>query len=332
MSFIRLLALSYLAWAAVFVVTLILVAQLPLPANVAAGNGAPVQTSTNVARVDLAPPVVETGTPQSRAVARLDLAPLAPAGGPSEPPAPAQLPDDTQRTASGFHIPDPPPLDAPIFNRAQFAAAQLGAELTPEMVRNFDLFLYVSKADRGPSSQHMYVFEKQHAGDLKLLYDWRVSTGREQPEVNARGEHTVSTTPSGYYQLDPDRMHSNFHSVDWNEDMPDAMFFSWVQGGVRTGLAIHAATGRDIARLGRRASPGSVRLAPENAALLFDLVRGRYRGQAPRFAFDQDSQTMSNRGQFVHDRAGGLLMADGYRVLIRIENYGGSDGIGAALF
>ena len=62
------------------------------------------------------------------------------------------------------------------------------------------------------------------------------------------------------------------------------------------------------------------------------MIRGRYRGQVPRFAFDQDSQTMSNRGRFMRDSAGDLSMSDGYRVLIRIENYGGSKGIGAALF
>jgi hypothetical protein len=338
MSFIRLLALSYLAWAAVFVVTVILVAHLPLPGDLAAGNNTAFQTGRNamrpppdktqsraVARLDLAPLASGPGP-----VARLDLPPLAPLAGPPEALAPS--PENTQQTASGFHIPDPPPLDAPIFSRSQFVAARLGAGLTPEMVRNFDLFVYISKADRGPFSQRMYVFEKQGSGDLNPLFDWPVSTGREQREVNARGERAVSTTPAGYYELDPDRMYPKYHSNDWNEDMPDAMFFSWEQEGVRTGLAIHAATGRDIDRLGSRASPGSVRLAPENAAILFDLIRGRYRGQVPRFAFDLDSQTMSNRGRFMHHPAGGLSMADGYRVLIRVENYGGSYGIGAALF
>jgi hypothetical protein len=333
MSFIRLLALSYLAWAAVFVVTVILVAHLPLPGDLAAGNGAAVQTGGDA----MQPPPNKT---QSRAVAlldlapvaRLDLAPLVPMAGPPEPLVPAPSPENMQQTASGFRIPDPPPLDTPIFSRSQFVAARLGAVLTPEMVRNFDLFLYVSKADRGPFSQHMYVFEKQSSGDLNLLYDWPVSTGREQREINARGEQAVSTTTSGYYELDPDRMYAKYHSDEWNEDMPDAMFFNWEQDGVRTGLAIHAATGRDIDRLGSRASPGSVRLAPRNAAILFDLIRGRYRGRAPRFAFDEDSQTMSNRGRFMHDSAGGPIMADGYRVLIRVENYGGSYGIGAALF
>src|SRR5215469_16677566 len=106
MSFIRLLALSYLAWAAVFVVTVILVAHLPLPGDRAAGNGAAVQIGRNamqpspdktqshaVARLELAP------------VARLDLAPLAPLAGPPEPSVLAPSTENTQQTASSFHIP-----------------------------------------------------------------------------------------------------------------------------------------------------------------------------------------------------------------------------------
>ncbi len=62
-------------------------------------------------------------------------------------------------------------------------------------------------------------------------------------------------------------------------------------------------------------------LAPENARILFNLIRKDYRGPVPRFAYDRDSQTMSNQGKFMHDSAGNLKMADGYRVLIRIENY-----------
>jgi hypothetical protein len=75
-----------------------------------------------------------------------------------------------------------------------------------------------------------------------------------------------------------------------------------------------------------------VHLAPENARILFNLIQRGYRGPAPRFAYDYGSQTMSNQGQLMHDRAGNLKMADGYRVLIRIENYGGNADTVAALF
>src|SRR5579863_891144 len=69
MSFIRLLALSYLAWAAVFVVAVVLVAHLPLPGNAGGGTDAPVARTSA-----LAPP--PAGKPDVRKVARLELAPV----------------------------------------------------------------------------------------------------------------------------------------------------------------------------------------------------------------------------------------------------------------
>jgi hypothetical protein len=113
--------------------------------------------------------------------------------------------------------------------------------------------------------------------------------------------------------------------------MPDAMFFNWEREGLETGLAIHAASGDDVNRLGSRASAGCVHLAPENAAILFDLIRNHYRGPVPRFAYNEKTQTMSNQGVFMHTRSGALKMADGYRVLVRIEDYGGNDVV-AAMF
>ena len=101
---------------------------------------------------------------------------------------------------------------------------------------------------------------------------------------------------------------------------------------LQTGLAIHAATGRDIEKLGDAPAPAACIWRRKMRRLLFNLIRGRYRGSVPRFAYDTGSQTMSNQGQFMHDRAGNLKMADGYRVLVRIENYGGGDDAMAALF
>ncbi len=223
-------------------------------------------------------------------------------------------------------IPAPPPLSqAPRpGNRADAAALRLKASLSPEMAQNFDLFIFVSKADRGPLAQRMYVFTRD--GDhLKLLYDWAASTGREQLETSPRGSRGVTATPAGFYEFDPDRMYRRYHSYNWDQDMPDAMFFNWEREGVQTGLAIHSATGDDVAKLGQRASAGCVHLSPENAATLYRLVRDHYQGPTPRFAYNRATQTMSNTGALAHDKAGNLRMADGYRVLIDIENYGGGD-------
>ena len=92
MSFIRLLALSYLAWAAVFVVTVILVAHLPLPGNTPAATGARAHKTENAAT--RLPP----GKPELHMVARLDLMPVAPLPGPAassdvSPPQPPVAPE-----------------------------------------------------------------------------------------------------------------------------------------------------------------------------------------------------------------------------------------------
>ena len=107
--------------------------------------------------------------------------------------------------------------------------------------------------------------------------------------------------------------------------MPNAMFFNWEREGLQTGLAIHAATGDDVEKLGSRASAGCVHLSPENAATLYQLIRSDYRGQVPRFAYNAATQTMTNRGAFLHGRDGALKMADGYKVLINIEDFSGNN-------
>src|SRR5690349_15507418 len=50
--------------------------------------------------------------------------------------------------------------------------------LSPELLQNFGLFIYVSKAEIGPWKQRMLVFQKV-GDDLLPLFDWPVSTGRE---------------------------------------------------------------------------------------------------------------------------------------------------------
>ncbi|MDE2494810.1 MAG: L,D-transpeptidase [Alphaproteobacteria bacterium] len=233
--------------------------------------------------------------------------------------------------------PEPPNLTpAPEVNPPSAAEltrvlAHMKLSLTKELYDNFDLFLYVSKADRGPWSQRMYVFQKQASGDLKMLYTFPVSTGREVPVLGPTGRLLTTNTPPGYYELDPERMYKHYHSHEWDQPMPYAMFFTWEKDGYQTGLAIHGAAGADISLLGQRASAGCVRLDPRNARLLFQLIRKDYKGLAPRFAYDRRTATMSNDGLLMHDKAGNLQFVEGYKVLVFIENNGG-DNIVAALF
>jgi lipoprotein-anchoring transpeptidase ErfK/SrfK len=96
------------------------------------------------------------------------------------------------------------------------------------------------------SEQRMYV---SIAG--KPAYSWPVSTAR-------RGY----VTPTGSYR--PTRLHRRWYSRKYNNaPMPHSIFF-------RGGYAIHGTNA--VKALGRPASHGCVRLAPGNAATLFQLV------------------------------------------------------------
>jgi lipoprotein-anchoring transpeptidase ErfK/SrfK len=97
------------------------------------------------------------------------------------------------------------------------------------------------------SSQEMTVFV-----DGVEQYSWPVSTGM-------RGY----STPSGTYTTRS--MNKIWYSKQWdNAPMPHAVFFT------KEGHAIHGTT--EVKRLGKPASHGCVRLAPENAAKLYALV------------------------------------------------------------
>lgn len=89
------------------------------------------------------------------------------------------------------------------------------------------------------------------ASDGRTIYTFDVSTGRKG-----------YGTPTGNFK--PIRMHKMWYSSKYeNAPMPHSIFFYG-------GYAIHGTT--DIAHLGQVASHGCVRLHPENAELLFQLV------------------------------------------------------------
>jgi lipoprotein-anchoring transpeptidase ErfK/SrfK len=100
------------------------------------------------------------------------------------------------------------------------------------------------EVDVGSQTMDVYVH-----GELK--HSWRVSTGRKGYE-----------TPGGSYRAK--RIEEEWYSTQYDDaPMPYAVFFNG-------GYAIHGTY--DVKRLGRPASHGCVRLAPGNAARLFNLV------------------------------------------------------------
>jgi hypothetical protein len=98
------------------------------------------------------------------------------------------------------------------------------------------------------SAQQMAV-----AVDGAQRYVWPVSTGRPGYD-----------TPSGSFK--PNRMDADHYSQEWdNAPMPHAIFFD---------LAGHAIHGFfDVKHLGRAVSHGCVRLSPDHAQTLFNLVK-----------------------------------------------------------
>jgi L,D-transpeptidase catalytic domain len=90
--------------------------------------------------------------------------------------------------------------------------------------------------------------------DGSTEYVWPVSTGAAKYE-----------TPTGSFR--PFRMEAEHFSKEWDDaPMPHSIFFTG------EGHAIHGSY--HVKSLGRKASHGCVRLSPENAAILFDIVQG----------------------------------------------------------
>jgi len=201
------------------------------------------------------------------------------------------------------------------------AKQHLYDSLSADTLANFNLFIYVDKAQDGPFAQRMYVFEKMDSGDLAPLYDWPVSTGREGDETDPHGEAQSTVTPRGFFELDPKRMYVDHTSSQWDEAMPYAMFFSWKPGGHDTGLAIHGTPEDNDNALGSRASAGCIRLSLENAHTLFDLVRSGFRGPVPKLAYLDGESQVSSEGLLVHDADGRLKLTDGYSVLVLVDDY-----------
>jgi len=116
--------------------------------------------------------------------------------------------------------------------------------------------------------------------DGQQEYVWPVSTGI-----------TRYATPTGTYK--PFRMEEDHFSEEWDDaPMPNSIFFTPL------GHAIHGT--EHVANLGRPASHGCVRLAPDDAATLYALVEEAglanttvvVRGSADKFVSNKPAQQL----------------------------------------
>lgn len=211
--------------------------------------------------------------------------------------------------------------------RVDLAQTRMMQNVPDDIESYFDLFMYVSKANRAPMGQRMFIFERDRDGQIVPYAEWRVSTGREQWEER-NGRRTFTATPEGVFRLDPDRFHVEYYSRTYdNAPMPYAMFFDMRTRGYPTGLAIHAAASASkIARLGRRDSGGCVRLSPKNAKELFYKIRNTTAGMVPVFA--EAGNSTDRWGKAARDRNGNIRLTDGYKALLMIEDFDGRGMVG----
>jgi lipoprotein-anchoring transpeptidase ErfK/SrfK len=218
--------------------------------------------------------------------------------------------------------------DGPLFPSA---ARRLFETVPNEIESYYDLFMYVSKSNRGPFGQRMFVFQRDQDGKIIPYAEWRVSTGREKIELHHE-KKIRTTTPEGIFQFDPNRMHERYFSRSWDgAPMHHAMFYDLKNNGNLSGLAIHAAVGASkIRRLGKRDSAGCIRLSPKNAAELFYKIRNTTKGRVPAFAVNERGST-DRWGRVEVDASGAPVLQDGYRAVLLVENYDGRDEIAGSV-
>ncbi len=131
-------------------------------------------------------------------------------------------------------------------------------QLKKDAAEGWQLILVV---DRGASGQTLKIYD-----GTKLIDTWAVSTGLEDYKPLKYGQKRFAHTPVGRFL--PLSLHAKYRSKIWDEDMPFTVFFT------ADGVAFHAAKSKAAQeKIGRRASAGCVRLKPNEAELLFELIK-----------------------------------------------------------
>jgi hypothetical protein len=222
----------------------------------------------------------------------------------------------------------PPSRAAPVPHESLgLVVEHVQATVPQDVARYFNTILYVSKAAGGPWAQRMFVLQRGASGELAVVDQFPVSTGRE------RQEKYFTSTPTGIFTLDPHRMYRMHRSKTWdNAPMPYAMFLDVSYRDGDSGIALHAATGSGRGKLGSRASGGCVRMPPAKVQQLFEEIRaGVHHGMVPEFAWDITRGRTSTAGDVVRDYSGEPLLKPGISVLIVIENFSGRETLANAL-
>lgn len=185
----------------------------------------------------------------------------------------------------------------------------------------YKMFILVDKSkSSGPSklrdgktrqAQTMYIYQRDSANKLSLVYVTPVSTGKELTPG-------VSDTREGYTRVQ--NAQQTYVSRKYGEAMPNSLWFE-----SEYGTAIHQTTqARCDSLMGQRASAGCIRLCPGTSTTVFNLVTAYSRNQAI-VLLDKRSGTpiQSGTGANLVRMSGGVPMTRpkviaGYPVFVRI--------------
>ena len=316
----QLAAVTACAMAAMAVVVNVQADHLALPDVAALWPGMSASAAPLASNTTTNPPVAKPAVaPKPVIVAKPVILPVAVVS----PPVPDSESDTPQPVVDHRQ---PPPIDTVALAKQSGDVAQRLRDRVPAaLFPYFDEFLYVSKAGSGAWAQHLYMFHKSENGELVYEQAFPVSTGRELQEKY------FTSTPTGIFELDPNRFDRVHFSHRWHgAAMPWAMFLDYTIHGHATGIAMHSAEGHAY-ELGHRESGGCVRLPPEKAEELFKRFQAEERGLVPVFAFDGTRATTFTDGSMVRDAAGNIELQDGYKVLLFIEDYPGGPAYVALL-
>lgn len=182
-------------------------------------------------------------------------------------------------------------LMVPMSSRPSFASQ------ANTLLRYFPVVIVVNKAAKGATAQRAQVYV-----DGILMLDTKVSTGREKQENAKSGKKYFSATPVGWFS--PTWQSRNHFSNTWQAEMPWTTFF-------HGGIAFHAALPAYYKQLGSRASGGCIRMLPQEAQYVFDLVKFYGKGRVPAF---------TRHGGLKRDRNGDVVMTNGWNTLIIVED------------
>ena len=199
------------------------------------GSSLPTATTQDAARQPSPPSALEAVPPDSSSTpSESSSRSLRAQPEPTPPTAPEATSPEGSDTPTGSSSPSA---------RAQDAAPEANPPSVPQESAAPTILVVIDKP-----TQEMKVFI-----DGVERYTWEVSTG-------LRGYDT----PSGKYTARS--MNEIWYSKQWDDaPMPHAIFFT------KKGHAVHGTT--ETKHLGKPASHGCVRLAPENARTLFALVK-----------------------------------------------------------